>query len=66
LQRTGSVHGRTSRGLSLSADEPATDYYYPRMYLPGTITVCRRTCHGLLLSADIHRQIITAMCRREA
>jgi len=31
----------------LSADVTATDYYCPRTYLPRTITVRGRTCHGL-------------------
>ncbi len=35
--------------LLLSADVPATAYYCPRTYLPRTITVRGRTCHGLIL-----------------
>ncbi len=49
--------------------------YCPRTYLPWTITVRGRTCHGLVLSADIPatdyycprtylQRTITAMCRR--
>jgi hypothetical protein len=41
------VRGRTFRGLLLSADVPATDYYCPRTYLPRTITVRGRTCSRL-------------------
>ena len=39
LQRTVTVRGRTSRGLLLSPDVPATDYYYKQdfaYYCPRT------------------------------
>jgi len=35
-----------------NADVPAMDDYCPRTYLPRKITVRRRTCSELLLSAD--------------